>query len=155
MARLVSFVDTSVLCNLLAVPHMDQDRKSVLAELIARRKSHDLILPVTAVIETGNHIAQIADGRLRRSCAERFSEVLRMVVERKAPWTLNRVEWDEAHLLDLIGGAGTGSTLVELASQHLGCGDLSILAERNRYLERTSGTTAEIWTLDGQLASYS
>lgn len=155
MARPVAFVDTSVLCNILAVPHRDQDHRSVLAELTERRKTHDLILPVTAVIETGNHIAQIADGRLRRSCAEKFSAVLRMVVERKAPWTLNRVEWDEAYLLDLIGGAGTGTTLVDLAVQHLGCGDLSILAERNRYLARTSGTTAEIWTLDGQLASYS
>jgi hypothetical protein len=74
---------------------------------------------------------------VRRSCCRRWSR------------------WTAETWLDLIGGAGTGATLVEPASQHLGCGDLGILAERNRYLERTSGTTAEIWPLDGQLASYS
>ncbi|GEB48836.1 MULTISPECIES: hypothetical protein [Streptomyces] len=154
MARPVTFVDTSVLCNLLRVPHMDQDRAAVADELRARRVSSDLVLPVTAVLETGNHVAQVSDGRARRSCAERFSDVLRMVVERKAPWTLNRVEWDEQHLRELVAGAGTGLSLTELASQRLGCGDLCILAERNRYLERVACTTADIWTLDRQLASY-
>ncbi|OEV00701.1 MULTISPECIES: hypothetical protein [Streptomyces] len=58
-------------------------------ELVRRRETSDLILPVTAVLETGNHVARIANGHARRLCAERFSATLRMVVERKAPWTLD------------------------------------------------------------------
>lgn len=38
MPRPVTFVDTSVLCNLLQVPHMDQEREAVSAELVRRRK---------------------------------------------------------------------------------------------------------------------
>ncbi|WP_158687542.1 hypothetical protein [Streptomyces sp. AA1529] len=44
---------------------------------------------MTAVLETGNHVTRIANGHARRLCAERFSATLRMVVERKAPWTLD------------------------------------------------------------------
>jgi hypothetical protein len=152
----VEFVDTSILCNLLEVPGKSQDREKVVEELQRKMRSRDcdLLLPMTAVIETGNHIAQLADGRLRRSCAERFAEVLRMVVEGKAPWALNEVEWDAAHLRSLVAGGRTGSTLVEHACNRLGCGDLNILVERDRYLDRTSGVEAGVWTLDELLSSY-
>ncbi|GHJ35951.1 hypothetical protein [Streptomyces sp. TS71-3] len=156
MARRVEFVDTSILCNLLAVPGKCQDREKVIGELRSKREARDcdLLLPVTAVIETGNHIAQLEDGHSRRTCAERFAAVLRTVVEGKAPWALNEVEWDAAHLSALIEGGNTGSSLVEHACNWLGCGDLNILIERDRYLARTSGLTATIWTLDELLAAY-
>ncbi|MEW2400403.1 hypothetical protein [Streptomyces sp. NPDC046862] len=157
MARRVEFVDTSILCNLLEVPGKCQDREKVIEELRRKREARDcdLLLPVTAVIETGNHIAQLSDGRQRRTCAERFAGVLQTVVEGKAPWALNEVEWDAAHLSALIEGGSTGSSLVEHACNQLGCGDLNILIERDRYLARTSGVVATVWTLDALLASYS
>ncbi|MER5629451.1 hypothetical protein [Streptomyces nitrosporeus] len=156
MARGVEFVDTSVLCNLLGVPGKCQDRERVIEELKRRRERRgtDLLLPVTAVIETGNHIAQVADGRARRTCAERLSGVLVTVIEGKAPWALNEVEWDAAHLRALVDGGTTGSTLIEHACNRLGCGDLNILVERDRYLARTSGIRATIWSLDELLMSY-
>jgi hypothetical protein len=156
VARRVEFVDTSVLCNLLGIPGKCQDREKVLAELKRKEGSRDcdLLLPVTAVIETGNHIAQLTDGRHRRSHAETFAALLRLVVDGKAPWALNEVEWDAAHLSALISGGSTGSTLIEHACNRLGCGDLNILIERDRYLARTSGVEATVWTLDAQLASY-
>ncbi|MFH9688221.1 hypothetical protein ACH4LE_18170 [Streptomyces sp. NPDC017413] len=109
---------------------------------------------MTAIIETGNHIAQVSDGRARRSCAERLSAVLTTVVEGTAPWALNEVEWDAAHLRALVDGGSTGSSLIEHACNKLGCGDLNILIERDRYLARTSGVRATIWTLDELLSSY-
>ncbi|MFI0978902.1 hypothetical protein ACH4SP_18110 [Streptomyces sp. NPDC021093] len=156
MARRVEFVDTSILCNLLEVPGKSQDREKVVEELKRKRGEDacDLLLPVTAVIETGNHIAQLPNGYDRRICAERFDAVLRMVVEGKAPWALNEVEWDAAHLSALLEGGSTGSSLVEHASNQLGCGDLNILIERDRYLARTSGVVAKVWTLDGLLSAY-
>lgn len=156
MARRVEFVDTSILCNLLEVPGKCQDRKEVVEELQRKERARDcdLLLPMTAVIETGNHIAQLPDGRQRRTCAEKFTAVMRMVVEGKAPWALNEVEWDAAHLDMLIAGGNTGSTLVQHACNRLGCGDLNILVERDRYLARTSGVEARVWTLDELLASY-
>ncbi|MBT2441716.1 hypothetical protein J7E93_16665 [Streptomyces sp. ISL-36] len=156
MPRRVEFVDTSILCNLLEVPGKDQDRERVIDELRRKRdaKDCDLLLPVTAVIETGNHIAQLADGRLRRRYAEKFAGVLRMVVEGSAPWALNEVEWDAAHLSALIEGGRTGASLVEHAANKVGCGDLNILVERDRYLDRTSGVQATVWTLDQGLAAH-
>ncbi|NJP99524.1 hypothetical protein [Streptomyces zingiberis] len=156
MARRVEFVDTSVLCNLLGVPGKCQDREEVAADLVRKRAARDctLLLPVTAVIETGNHIAQLPDGAARRTCAERFATVLRTVVEGTAPWALNEVEWNGAHLEALIAGGRTGSSLIEHACNRLGCGDLNILIERDRYLARTSGIEARVWTLDALLGSY-
>ncbi|WP_434592760.1 hypothetical protein [Streptomyces sp. A5-4] len=149
-------MDTSILCNLLGVPGKCQDREKVIGELKRKRENRecDLLLPVTAIIETGNHIAQLSDGRVRRTCAERLSGVLRTVVDGTAPWALNEVEWGAEHLRALISGGSTGSTLVEHACNQLGCGDLNILVERDRYLARTSGVAATVWTLDELLASY-
>jgi len=156
VARRVEFVDTSILCNLLEIPGKCQNRDRVIAELKLKREARDcdLLLPVTSVIETGNHIAQLSDGRHRRTCADRLAGVLRTVVEGNAPWALNEVEWNAAHLNTLIDGGSTGSTLVEHACNGLGCGDLNILIERDRYLARTSGVTATVWTLDALLAAY-
>lgn len=59
----MEFVDTSILCNPLEVPGKCQDRKRVIDELKRKRdrRDTDLLLPVTAIIETGNHIAQVSD----------------------------------------------------------------------------------------------
>ncbi|WP_371780877.1 hypothetical protein [Streptosporangium subroseum] len=95
MGRRVEFVDTSVLCNLLDVPGKNQDRKNVLRTLEEKRAC-DLILPVTAVIETGNHIAQLSDGRLRRQYADKLSKLLELVIIGEAPWVLHTVEWVKA-----------------------------------------------------------
>lgn len=156
MARRVEFVDTSVLCNLLEIPGKCQDVEQVRADLVRKMAARDcdLLLPVTAVIETGNHIAQLSDGRARRTYAEKFAALLRLVVAGKAPWSLNKVEWDAAHLDALVTGGSTGSSLVEHAVAGLGCGDLNILIERDRYLARTSGVTATVWTLDVLLAAH-
>lgn len=154
--RRVEFVDTSILCNLLEIPGKCQDRTKVVEEYQAKREARDcdLLLPVTAIIETGNHIAQLSDGRKRRTCAERFTAMLRAVVKGEAPWALNEVEWNAAHLETLLAGGSTGSTLVEHAGNGLGCGDLNILIERDRYVARTSGVAATVWTLDNLLSSY-
>ncbi|MGX2997330.1 hypothetical protein JNUCC64_24215 [Streptomyces sp. JNUCC 64] len=156
MARRVEFVDTSILCNLLRVPGKCQDHERVIGELRRKQEARgvDLLLPVTAVIETGNHIAQLPDGYQRRTVAERFAEVLRMVVTGQAPWILNEVEWNAAHLNALISGGSSGASLVEHAVNKVGCGDVNILVERDRYLARTSGVEATVWTLDRGLAAH-
>ncbi|WP_326704837.1 MULTISPECIES: hypothetical protein [Streptomyces] len=53
-----------------------------------------------------------------------------------------------------MDGGNTGSSLIQHACNKLGCGDLSILIERDRCLARTSGVRATIWTLDKLLSSY-
>ena len=54
------FVDTSVVCNLLAIPGRCQARKRIQSEF-QRLVDRDvrMVLPIAAIIETGNHIAHI------------------------------------------------------------------------------------------------
>ena len=150
----VIFIDTSILCNIVPVPGFDQHREKVRAEMKEYvEKKAKFILPITTVIETGNHIAQLAGGDDRRESAERFSEILRLVVEHKAPWSLVDVEWREDFLSDLLEGADTEESLVDLAVRKVGLGDLCILTERMIY-ERRTQLRATIWTLDKALAAH-
>ena len=71
----IVLVDTSVLMNVLNVPGRNQDREAVIAEFtrLVQGGAH-LFLPMAAVFEAGNHIAQLADGQARRSAATIFGE---------------------------------------------------------------------------------
>jgi hypothetical protein len=153
------FIDTSVLLNLLDVPRKNSDRDEAVTEFkrLAKDVTVVLIIPVTAVIETGNHIAQLADGGLRRDRAARLCQWLRHALDGTSPWGLSRAEWDDAALGRLIEGHAHLPTLPELASQGVGAGDAAILHERQRFLERVevpSGQLVRIWTYDHGLGSY-
>jgi hypothetical protein len=152
----VAFVDTSVLLNMLDVPQRNADRSVVLAELPARQEEGQLILPITTIIETDNHISQVAGGHARRECAKRFSSMLELVIADRAPFVVHEVGWDRDFLSALVMGGTSGSTLVEhLATAVIGCGDLSILVERDRYLSRVAASTeASIWSLDAGLQAH-
>jgi hypothetical protein len=151
----VNFVDTSVLCNLLPVAGFDQNRDAVVRDMDAKFKAGIVfILPMTTVIETGNHIAQLPDGGMRRGVAERFSAMLDMVIAEKAPWTLHQFLWGKEFLDSLIAGCGTGSTLIDHATRKFGAGDLCILAEKEIYKARTRISNVSVWTLDGVLEAH-
>ncbi len=155
MRRPVWFVDTSIFLNLLDVPGFSQDRERVVDDFRAKQKSGSLILPVAAVIETGNHVAQLKNGLARREAARKFGDALLLVSDGRAPWELNSSKWDDDFLHRLVSGGMTGLTLVEHAIRGVGCGDLSILVEREIYRERTGLSDVRIWTLDAKLAAHS
>ncbi|WP_049154685.1 hypothetical protein [Corynebacterium aurimucosum] len=68
----VYFIDTSVLDNLLAIPHKCQAKEQAKIDFAERQSENaKFILPITAVIETGNHIAQLPQGDVRRNIAEK------------------------------------------------------------------------------------
>ena len=63
----IVFLDSSVLFNILQVPYKCSDRTEVVAEFKKlSANGATFVFPVTAVIETGNVIAQPADGHDRR-----------------------------------------------------------------------------------------
>ena len=156
MELTVRFVDTSVLCNLLDVPGRNQHRDEIRAEFeaLVREGSTRFVIPVTTVIETGNHIAN-ADGD-RRAAAERLDRLLAQAARDDAPWQLHAVTWDARFLDALRAGASTGSTMVDhLGNATMGTGDLAILCERDEFLRRSSFRSAEVWTLEATMAAYS
>ena len=154
--RSVRFVDTSVLCDLLRVPGKSQRHAEVRGELnslIARGTV--MVLPIATIIETGNHIAHVGDGAARRTCAERFCELLEATAAGTLPWVLHQVAWDAQMLRTLCAGTPTTGAFVDLAGAGvLGAGDLCILAERELYRSRTSGVEVGVWTHDERLAAY-
>ncbi|WP_045877129.1 hypothetical protein [Pseudofrankia sp. DC12] len=66
-----------------------------------------------------------------------------------------RCELDGAFLERLVRGGSTGVSLVDHAMHELGCGDLSILMEREVYRDQTGISDVRIWTLDAGLAAHS
>jgi hypothetical protein len=154
--RLVQFMDTSVLLELLNVPGKSSRHEAIKAEL-QRRVNHGvtLILPTAAIIETGNHICGLKDGYARRDRALQFDRLLRFSVQRQTPWTLHNATWDERLITALLDGAGTPMTLVQHAEvRRLGAGDLSILAERQIYVASvsTKAVQVDVWTLESALS---
>jgi hypothetical protein len=159
MQRLVQFIDTSVFVEILDVPGKASQHGKMVRELRQRAsKGIKLVLPTAAVIEAGNHVCQVQNGHHRRECATRFDRMLRLSAAGETPWVLHEATWDAALLSALCDGAGTGTTLVEHSvRQTLGVGDLSVLAERDRYLSRVARSVVkvEVWTTDQQLAGWS
>ena len=63
----VRFIDTSIIMNLLEIPEKCQDMEIVKNEFNKAIETGDtLILPVSTIIESGNHIAHIGNGSIRR-----------------------------------------------------------------------------------------
>ncbi len=146
--RAVAIVDTSIFCNVLDIPRKNSERTQVIQkfkELI--EIDTNLLLPMAAVFETGNHIAQISDGGNRRRFAKAFAEQVNQAIEGKAPWQvmqLPNVEEVGAWLSDFPDSAMCGA----------GMGDLSIIKEWEKMRKKTPSCRIFIWSLDKDLQGY-
>ncbi len=153
----VTFIDTSILCELVGVPGMCERQAEIEAEFRTRVELGErFVIPVTAMIETGNHIEQ-ANGN-RRAAALVFTSLLRAAIDGQSPFRLWRSPWDDEFLGALCDGNSTGQSFVDLATNGLlGAGDVAILVERDRFVAETafSRGDVDIWTLDAALAAHS
>lgn len=147
----VRFMDTSIVMNLLEIPNMCSDAVTVKEEFHkAIDGKETLILPMSTIIESGNHIAHIADGTIRREKALKFQEFLRKTAEEEAPWTLYGVELTKEDLLILA------EQFPDKALQmKMGIGDMSIIRFYEKYKEVTPAVgQIMIWSTDGHLSGY-
>lgn len=154
--RRVTFLDTSVLVELVEVPGKCQRPAEIRAEFERRvRAREQFVIPITAVIETGNHIAQ-AKGH-RRPAAEALVRFIDAAVAGTAPFRLNQVGWDDTFLTELCFGNSTGQPFVDLAGNgQMGAGDVAILVERDRFVASSAFGAGDvgIWTLERKLGAY-
>ncbi len=58
-----------------------------LKEILANSEKEKIILPFATIIETGNHIAHIPDGRLRYDTAKKFCDAIIKTIDGEAPWS--------------------------------------------------------------------
>lgn len=153
----VVFIDTSVLLNILKVPDKAQNVEAVKAQLTSyHQNGSTLLLPITAVIETGNHIAQIKGHKYeKKTCAQKFSDMLGAVSTGDAPWAPNELTWNSTFITRIISGVNTGQRLEHLLEAgRFGAGDLAILAEAQEYKDRSRISKVEIWTLEDEIYSF-
>jgi len=143
----IVLVDTSVFCNILPVPGRNEQQDTALASLKAYLEDGvSLLLPLAAVYETGNHVARVADGRLRRATAERFCKQVRAAISGAAPWATTPLP--DARQLE--------SWLAEFpdhAMRAVGIADLSIIKEFERQCALHRMRRVLIWSYDEHLSA--
>lgn len=144
----VVLVDTTIFLNVLDVPGFNQHRDPVLTELAARlQNDQELLLPVAAIFETGNHIGHLRDGRVRRQTAERFVSEVRKSLDGTAPWV-------PARPIAIDDLAGWLEGFPDHAMVGRGIGDVSIISECDRQRALNPLRRIEIWSLDRHLQGY-
>ncbi|MFN5514835.1 MAG: hypothetical protein ACK5CA_08825 [Cyanobacteriota bacterium] len=146
--KIVAIIDTSILCNILNIPHMNGERKRVIEkwrELLDQNAS--FLLPMATIYETGNHIAHLPDGHQRRQWAEFFVIQVKQSIDGEAPWQVIQLpdtreigEW----LKDFPDSAMRGA----------GMGDLSIIKEWEKMQKKAPHCRVVIWSLDCDLQGY-
>ena len=146
----IRFVDTSIMTNILNIPFRNEQRDEIIRTFESLDPSTDfLILPVSTIIETGNHIAHIVDGRVRRDIAIRFSNILTNIIREVIPWKLygNKLEISDIEWI--------ASELPNYATIETGVGDMCIIRQYCTYKESTPGIgKIMIWSVDKHLSSY-
>ena len=142
----IVIVDTSVLLNIMDVPDRNQHKPAVLDRLGALIEAGDhLFIPMAAIVEVGNHIAQVKNGAQRRAAAERFVNEVRSALADEAPWKPINFPSNQQVLswLDAFPAAAT---------RGIGMGDLSIQKEWEELCQRHRMSRVWVWTLDDDLA---
>lgn len=146
--RAVAIVDTSIFCNLLNIPCMNSDKVSVMEEfrnLVT--ENTNFLLPMAAIYETGNHIAQISDGRNRRKLAEEFIKQVEMAIRGDAPWQVMQVP-NQDEVIEWLGD------FPDSAMRGVGMGDLSMIKDWEKMVQKIPNRRIFIWSLDRDLAGY-
>lgn len=151
---MVTMVDTSVLCELLQVPGKCSPSRAAEVAAEADRRwlaGERFVIPITAVIETGNHIAQA--GGNRYDVAGRLVRLLKVAISEESHWRVLTTRFGPGFLAALCDGDSTGQSLEALAAAKVGAGDIAILVERDQFLASTAVPGVQVWTFDEGLAA--
>ena len=156
MSRRVFILDTSVLCCWLMIPGKEtagpvtdrwtHERIDQLLET-ERQAGSIFVLPLAALIETGNHIAQSSGDRFK--LAHALVDHLRSAAEATSPWAAFTDQgqlWESESLLTLA------AVWPELAAQKLTIGDATIKNVAEHYA--MAGFHVEILTGDAGLKAH-
>lgn len=153
----IVLIDTSIYLNIVAIPGYDQQRSAVLADFRRKIDAHcHLLLPMATIWETGNHIARLANGGVRRQHAGRFVENVRGALLGEAPYTATHFpERDEflKWLADFPDHAQRNKSEDKIR-EGTSLADLSLIKEWERTCALHSRARVMIWSLDRDLEGY-
>ena len=143
MSNCVHFVDTSILVELLDIPNMTKHHDEIKAEYEELAKNGDtFILPVSVLVETGNHIAHSPSRRYE--LGEKFKALI-----------LGKNQFEVLPTISKEALERILSDFPKQASGETGFGDISIVAQFEEYWHTKQPIGhIRIWSLDKHLASY-
>ncbi|MFM7580053.1 MAG: hypothetical protein ACKO5Q_24355 [Microcystaceae cyanobacterium] len=152
----VLIFDTDILCVHLQIPKFEEcgplsDRwtKARIDQLITQEEQAKTIfvLPLAAIIETGNHITQASGNRY--AIAQQFAELMKKVANAQDPWAAftEQAEFWEPEALKKLADEWS-----KKVSEDLSMGDIFIKSIADYY--NKIGCQVEILTGDQGLKSY-
>ena len=148
MTAEVVILDTGVLLNVFDVPGFNQKRGEIYQQFGALVDSRaSLLLPLAAIFEAGDHIADLSDGRLRRRYAERFRDRIREALAGRSPWIPNRFP-DQTALSRWLGD------FPDHAMRGRGLSNLSIVRDWEAACKLHQNRRVRIWSLNTLLQGY-
>lgn len=153
----IVLLDTSVYLNVLDVPGFNQDRIELLNQFEGAIQSGDhFLLPLAAVWETGNHIADLGDGQTRRRYAEVLTADVTKAFTGEAPYRATHFPDREEFLrwLDAFPDIVMRSKSEKKQREGVSLADLSIVKEWERNCHLHPMSRVRVWSLDGDLAGY-
>lgn len=127
---------------------MDQEGTRAAAELReALRQKDVLLLPVAVIYETGNHIAQNGDGRVRREVARAFVELVQKAFSGEVPFTPTPLHNAE-DMLEWV------AQFPDRAREGMGFGDLSLTKIFDQQCDLNHARRVLIWSYDRHLQGF-
>lgn len=153
----IVLIDTSVYLNVLDVPGFNQDRLKIFTEFQDSIQSGDyFLLPLAAVWETGNHIADLGDGQTRRRYAQMLEDDVTKAFKGEVPYRTTHFPEREEFLrwLRVFPDMVMRSKSAKKQREGMSLADLSIVKEWERNCDLHRMSRVRVWSLDSDLAGY-
>lgn len=144
----ICLIDSSILCEILRIPNKCGNHEAIYAQLQQKIATETLLLPMSAIVETGNHIGQIRDGSQRWSSAQNFVQFVKQALQGISPFTATPLFDRQEALLQWL------EEFPEWTKSGSGLGDFTIFKEFERQCTIFPMRRVYIWSNDGHLSSY-
>lgn len=153
----IVLLDTSVYLNILDVAGRNQARSQVLKDFQNYIENGSyFLLPLATVWETGNHIAHLTTGGLRRKFAQLLVTEVEKAFTGDAPYRPTYFPEPEVFLqwLRYFPEFAQKNKSSEKTSEGTSLANLSIIKEWERACAQNPMSRVLIWSLDCDLSSY-
>jgi len=155
----VVLIDTSVYLNILNVPDNNQDYEQVDTDFTDMENDGDqFLLPLATIFETGNHIADLDNGRQRRAFAQLLVDDVCNSLTNNAPYTITQipptplfVKW----LSEFPNYAMRNKQAKKAKEEGVSLSDFTIIKEWDvQCAKNPPPRRVRIWSLDSDLSAY-
>lgn len=149
----ICLIDTSILCEILQVPNKCGNHREIYSQMEQKIETESLLLPMSAIIETGNHIGQNGDGRQRRAAADRFVTIIQQAIRGETPFTTTPF-FEREDLQVWLAEFPDWAMRTDAKGKGSGFSDLTIFKEFERQCALNRNRRVYIWSNDQHLSSY-